>query len=87
MSLPGCDGHTELKLSLRYVPAEGAAAIVLKTKSAAVRDGDRILAFVRATDVKHDGRSQGLVAPNVKAQIMMQKALLEKANFETQDIE
>ncbi|KAF9530718.1 hypothetical protein CPB83DRAFT_905059 [Crepidotus variabilis] len=70
-----------------YVPAEGAAAIVLKTKSAAVRDGDRILAFVRATDVKHDGRSQGLVAPNVKAQIMMQKALLEKANFETQDID
>lgn len=69
------------------MPAEGAAALVLKRKSAALRDGDRILAVVRATDVKHDGRSQGLVAPNVKAQIMMQKALLEKAGLEAKDIE
>ena len=71
----------------RYVPSEGAAGLILKTKSAAIRDGDNILAVVRSTDVKHDGRSQGLVAPNVKAQIAMQISLLEKANLAPAEIE
>lgn len=43
--------------------------------------------MVRSTDVKHDGRSQGLVAPNVKAQIAMQIALLEKAQLSPSQIE
>ena len=43
---------------------------------------DNILAVVRSTDVKHDGRSQGLVAPNVQAQIAMQISLFERANLE-----
>ena len=73
--------------SARYVPSEGAAGLILKTRSAAIRDGDNILAVVRSTDVKHDGRSQGLVAPNVKAQIAMQISLLEKANLAPAEIE
>ena len=72
---------------VRYVPSEGAAGLILKTRSAAIRDGDNILAVIRSTDVKHDGRSQGLVAPNVKAQIAMQIALLEKANLAPAEIE
>jgi len=52
-----------------------------------MRDGDKIIGVVRSTDVKHGGRSQGLVAPNVKAQIDMQIALLEKANLQPSDIE
>jgi len=71
----------------RYVPAEAAVGLVLKTKSAALRDGDRILGVVKATDTRHDGRSQGLVAPNVKAQIAMQLALLEKASLLPSQIE
>ena len=51
------------------------------------RDGDNILAVVRSTDVKHDGRSQGLVAPNVEAQIAMQISHLEKANLAQAEIE
>jgi hypothetical protein len=38
------------------------------------------LAVVRSTDVKHVGRSQGLVAANVKAQIAMQIALESQSN-------
>ncbi|PPQ84949.1 hypothetical protein CVT25_004462 [Psilocybe cyanescens] len=70
-----------------YVPSEAAAGLILKTKSAALRDGDRIIGVVRSTDVKHDGRSQGLVAPNVKAQIAMQIALLEKAQLSPSQID
>ncbi|KAF9473131.1 ketoacyl-synt-domain-containing protein [Pholiota conissans] len=70
-----------------YVPSEAATGLILKTKSAALRDGDRIIGVVRSTDVKHDGRSQGLVAPNVKAQIAMQIALLEKASLSPAEID
>ena len=70
----------------RYVPSEGAVGLILKSRSAAICDGDNILAVVRSTDVKHDGRSQGLVTPNVKAQIAMQIALLEKANLVSAEV-
>lgn len=70
-----------------YVPSEGAAAVVLKTKTAAIRDGDKILAVVRSTAIMHDGRSQGLVAPNVKAQIAMQRSLMKHANLYPAQVE
>ncbi|KAK0491177.1 hypothetical protein IW261DRAFT_1324940 [Armillaria novae-zelandiae] len=64
-----------------YVPSEGAVAFILKTRSAAVRDNDNILAVIKSTDVSHNGRSQGLVAPNVKAQINLHRSLLRKAGL------
>jgi acyl transferase domain-containing protein/thioesterase domain-containing protein len=54
---------------------EGCAAVILKRLSDAERDGDRVLAVVRATAVNSDGRSNGLMAPNPAAQ----QALLESA--------
>ncbi|MER6155777.1 type I polyketide synthase [Streptomyces sp. NPDC001868] len=47
---------------------EGCAVVLLKRLSDAERDGDRILAVVRATAVNSDGRSNGLLAPNPAAQ-------------------
>ncbi|MFI6622152.1 acyltransferase domain-containing protein [Streptomyces sp. NPDC050528] len=47
---------------------EGCAAVLLKRLSDAERDGDRILAVIRATAVNSDGRSNGLLAPNPAAQ-------------------
>ncbi|MEV5437624.1 type I polyketide synthase [Streptomyces sp. NPDC052682] len=54
---------------------EGCAVVILKRLSDAERDGDRVLAVVRATAVNSDGRSNGLLAPNPAAQ----QALLETA--------
>ncbi len=65
-------------LSERYVPSEGAAGLVLKTKNAALRDGDKILGVVRATITKHDGRSQGLVAPNVRPKLACRSSSLKR---------
>ncbi|MFC8361476.1 beta-ketoacyl synthase N-terminal-like domain-containing protein [Streptomyces griseorubiginosus] len=47
---------------------EGCAAVLLKRLSDAERDGDRVLAVIRATAVNSDGRSNGLLAPNPVAQ-------------------
>ncbi|MET7689240.1 type I polyketide synthase [Streptomyces sp. NPDC005483] len=54
---------------------EGCAAVLLKRLSDAERDGDRVLAVIRATAVNSDGRSNGLLAPNPAAQ----QALLSTA--------
>ncbi|WNZ13363.1 type I polyketide synthase [Streptomyces sp. 11x1] len=47
---------------------EGCAAVLMRRLSDAERDGDRILAVVRATAVNSDGHSNGLLAPNPAAQ-------------------
>ncbi|WP_217213048.1 non-ribosomal peptide synthetase/type I polyketide synthase [Streptomyces sp. AC550_RSS872] len=50
------------------VPGEGGAALVLARLDDAARDGDPVLALVRATAVNNDGRSLSLLAPNPRTQ-------------------
>ncbi|KAJ7754163.1 hypothetical protein DFH07DRAFT_886398 [Mycena maculata] len=70
-----------------YVPSEGAVGFILKTRSAAIRDRDHILATIKGTEVAHNGRSQGLVAPNMKAQAALHRSLLRKAQLHPGDID
>uniref|UniRef100_A0A3G9K3K9 Hispidin synthase n=1 Tax=Neonothopanus nambi TaxID=71958 RepID=HIPS_NEONM len=69
-----------------YVPSEGAVAFILKTREAAMRDKDTILATIKATQISHNGRSQGLVAPNVNSQADLHRSLLQKAGLSPADI-
>ena len=71
----------------RYVPSEGVVAFILKTRSAASRDGNSVLAVVKSTDIKHGGRSQGLSSPDLNTQIALQESLLEKASLKPSEIE
>nr|AKE48477.1 putative water-soluble melanin synthase [Inonotus obliquus] len=70
-----------------YVPSEGAMAFVVKSKRAALRDGDNIIGIVKSTSVQHNGRSQGLVAPNSKAQVALQKTVLAAAGILPKDVD
>lgn len=51
-----------------YGRGEGAAVVVLKRLTDAVRDGDRVIAVVRGGAVAQDGRTVGIMSPNGAAQ-------------------
>ncbi|MFD3497853.1 acyltransferase domain-containing protein [Streptomyces sp. NPDC058678] len=61
---------------------EGCAAVLLKRLSDAERDGDRVLAVVRATAVNSDGRSGGLMAPNPAAQQAVLRSAYARAGLD-----
>ncbi|KAJ6567967.1 hypothetical protein DFH09DRAFT_1468227 [Mycena vulgaris] len=70
-----------------YVPSEGAVAFILKTRRAAIRDEDCILAIINGTEVAHNGQSQGLAAPNMKSQAALHRALLHKIQLDPSHID
>ena len=51
-----------------YARSEGGGMLVLKRVADARRDGDDIIAVISGSAVNHDGRSNGLLAPNPDAQ-------------------
>lgn len=51
-----------------YGRGEGGGMLVLKTLSAAQRDGDRVLAVIRGGAISQDGRTNGIMAPSGEAQ-------------------
>lgn len=69
-----------------YVRGEGCGMVVLKRLSDALADGDRILAVIRGSAVNHDGRSNGLSAPNGPAQEAVIRAALADARLSPHDI-
>ena len=70
-----------------YAASEGVISLVVKTESAAMRDGDQILGLIKATDTMHNGRTQGLIAPSAKAQAKLQRSLLRLSDLEPAEIE
>lgn len=69
-----------------YVRGEGCGMVVLKRLSDALADGDHIAAVIRGSAVNHDGRSNGLSAPNGPAQEAVLRAALADANLAPGDI-
>ena len=70
-----------------YVRGEGCGMVALKRLRDAIASGDRILGVIRGTAVNHDGRSNGLSAPNGPAQEAVLRAALQDAGLSPQDIQ
>lgn len=66
--------------------AEGAGIFVLGRRSAALRDGRRVLAEVLATGVNSDGRTVGLTAPSGAAQQRLFASTLRRAGVRPDDV-
>jgi len=69
-----------------YVRGEGCGVVVLKKLSDALRDRDRILAVVYGSAVNHDGRSNGLIAPNGLAQQQLVRKALHAAGVRPEQV-
>jgi hybrid polyketide synthase/nonribosomal peptide synthetase ACE1 len=64
-----------------YARGDGVAALVLKTLSAALADGDHIEAIIRETGVNQDGRSRGITMPSATAQTALIRATYARAGL------
>ena len=63
-----------------YVPGEGSGAVLLKSLSAALADGDHIYGVIKASALNHGGKTNGYTVPNQKAQTaVIAKALKQAA--------
>ncbi len=70
-----------------YVPAEGSGAVLLKRRSEAEADGDRILAVVAASAVNHGGAGKGFSVPNARAQGGLVADALARAGWTPGDLD
>ncbi len=70
-----------------YARGEGCGIVVLKRLSDAIADHDRILACIRGSAANHDGRSNGLMAPNGLAQEAVLRQALKNAGVDPSDVQ
>jgi polyketide synthase 13 len=70
-----------------YARSEGGGMLVLKRVEDARRDGDTILAVIAGSAVNHDGRSNGLLAPNPDAQADVLRRAYKDAGIDPRDVD
>ncbi|EAW14856.1 putative polyketide synthase [Aspergillus clavatus NRRL 1] len=68
-----------------YGLGEGVGTVILKTLSAAVRDGDTIRAVVRGTGLNHDGHTPGMTYPSSAAQESLIRKTYMAAGLDLRD--
>jgi polyketide synthase 13 len=70
-----------------YSRSEGGGMLVLKRVADARRDGDEILAVIAGSAVNHDGRSNGLLAPNPDAQAEVLRKAYKDAGIDPRTVD
>ncbi len=70
-----------------FVRGEGCGVVVLKRLSAAVADGDCVLAVIRSAAVNQDGHSSSLTAPHGPAQQSLLRKALQQAAVDPSEID
>ncbi|KAJ3920496.1 6-methylsalicylic acid synthase [Lentinula edodes] len=65
-----------------YARGEGGAIVILKSVASAIADGDNILAIVKGSAIAQDGKTNGIMAPNAKAQELVARQALARAGVD-----
>ncbi len=65
-----------------FVRGEGAGMVLLKPLSAAVADGDKIYAVIRATSANQDGHTNGIMLPGEEAQARLVREACRDAGID-----
>ncbi|GFG06092.1 nonribosomal peptide synthetase 14 [Aspergillus udagawae] len=65
-----------------YARGEGFAAVMLKTVSQALADGDPVEYIIRETGVNQDGRTQGITMPNAESQTALIQQVYHRAGLD-----
>ncbi len=70
-----------------YARSEGGGMLVLKRVADARRDGDDIIAVIAGSAINHDGRSNGMLAPNPDAQAEVLRKAYKDAGINPRDVD
>src|SRR5690349_5853636 len=70
-----------------YARSEGGGMLVLKRLADARRDGDEIFAVIAGSAVNHDGRSNGMLAPNPDAQAEVLRKAYKDAGINPREVD
>ncbi|CVL03383.1 probable polyketide synthase [Fusarium mangiferae] len=65
-----------------YTRGEGTSAVILKTLSQAISDGDHIECIIRETGVNQDGQTPGITMPSPTAQAELIRSTYAKAGLD-----
>ncbi|KAK4168086.1 hypothetical protein QBC43DRAFT_310807 [Cladorrhinum sp. PSN259] len=65
-----------------YTRGEGFSAVILKTLSQAIADGDHIECIIRETGVNQDGRTPGITMPSSTAQAALIRSTYTRAGLD-----
>jgi len=61
-----------------FVPGEGVGVVILKRLRDALRDGDYIRGVIAGSGINQDGTSNGLIAPNARAQEKLERLVYDR---------
>jgi polyketide synthase 13 len=70
-----------------YARSEGGGMLLLKRVADARRDGDEIIAVIAGSAINHDGRSNGLLAPNPDAQAEVLRKAYKDAGINPREVD
>ncbi|KAJ6189146.1 hypothetical protein N7519_004054 [Penicillium mononematosum] len=69
-----------------YARGEGAGALILKSLHRALLDHDNVLAVIKGSAVAQDGKTNGIMAPNAKAQQLAAHTALNVAGVDPRTV-
>lgn len=69
-----------------FVPGEGVGVVLLKRLREAVHDRDPIHAVIRGWGINQDGKTNGITAPSVSSQILLEKEVFHRFKIDPETI-